>query len=37
MPLHEQYPPLLGYHPVLAGVLIALMVIDAVIEIKFWK
>jgi hypothetical protein len=35
MPLHVLYPPLLGYHPALAGVLIGLMIVGAVCDIAF--
>jgi hypothetical protein len=35
--LSQQFPPLLGYHPILAAALIALMVVGAVVEMRFWK
>lgn len=36
MPLHEQYPPLLGYHPILASILIGLLIAGTIIEI-WWN
>lgn len=32
VPLHIQFPPLFGYHPVLAGVLIAVIVVGTVVS-----